>query len=322
MSRPAGHPDGQPAKVLLVEQPGLFTTIQDLGRPGRNAAGVPQGGAMDRFALAAANLLVGNPEGAAGLECALSGPTLVVLRSCLVAITGADFDARLNGRPLPLWTSVFLCEGDRLSFGGRRWGARVYVAVAGGLSGERWLGSASTYLLVGRGGLGGRSLKAGDELLAWHPGSPAVVDRSLAPHLLPPYSKEPDLAAVAGPHLEMLSSAGRRRLFGESWKVSRDADRMGYRLEGPDLEVQGEELISFGLAPGCVQAPRSGQPILLMADHQTAGGYPVVAAVARADRPLAAQVLPGERVRFRQVTVDQAQELWRQRRKVLDNLRG
>src|SRR5262249_24039 len=130
--------------------------IQDLGRPGRRSAGVPPGGALDRFALSAANLLVGNPEGAACLECALSGPALLALRSCLIAVTGADFSATLNGQHLPSWTSVFLSEGDRLAFAGRRWGGRAYVAVGGGLAADRWLGSASTYLLVGRGGVDGR----------------------------------------------------------------------------------------------------------------------------------------------------------------------
>jgi biotin-dependent carboxylase-like uncharacterized protein len=300
----------------------MFSTIQDLGRPGRRAAGVPPGGAVDRFALVAANRLVGNPEGAAALECALSGPTLVALRSCLVAVTGADFGVSLNGAALPGWTGVFLSEGDRLSFAGRRWGARVYVAVAGGLEAERWLGSAATYLLVGRGGVHGRTLKAGDELhLAGPAPHPAVAGRCLPDGLRPAYRAEPELAAVPGPHVRMLSPASRRAFLREPWKVSRDADRMGYRLEGETLQVKAEELVSFGLALGCVQVPPAGQPILLMADHQTAGGYPVVAGVARADLPLAAQLLPGESLRFREVTVEAAQTEWRRQRAALDSLR-
>ncbi|HXM57752.1 MAG TPA: biotin-dependent carboxyltransferase family protein [Candidatus Dormibacteraeota bacterium] len=308
--------------VLRVDEPGMFSTIQDLGRPGRRAAGVPPGGAVDRFALVAANRLVGNPEGAAGLECALSGPTLVAMRSCLVAVTGADFGASLNGSPLPGWTGVFLSEGDRLTFTGRRWGARVYVAVAGGLEAERWLGSAATYLLVGRGGVHGRTLKAGDELrLAGAVPHPSVAGRCLPDGLRPAYAVEPELAAVPGPHVRMLSPASRRAFLREPWKVSRDADRMGYRLEGETLQVKAEELVSFGLAMGCVQVPPAGQPILLMADHQTAGGYPVVAGVARADLPLAAQLLPGESLRFREVTVETAQAEWRRQRTALDTLR-
>lgn len=311
------------APLLEVVDAGMFTTIQDTGRPGRRAAGVPPGGAMDQFALAAANLLVGNPEGAAALECALSGPTLVALRGCLVAVTGADFGAELNGRPVPTWTALFLSEGDRLAFGGRRWGARVYVAVAGGLAGDRWLGSAATYLLAGRGGLHGRPLKSGDELVAaGQERRPMVAGRCLPEGLRPAYAAEPELAAVGGPHLRFLAATSRRQLFRQRWTVSRDADRMGYRLEGEPLAIKADELVSFGLTMGCVQVPPAGQPILLMADHQTAGGYPVVAGVARCDLPLAAQLLPGQHLRFRETTVESAQAEWRRSRAALDTLRA
>ncbi|HXI96290.1 MAG TPA: biotin-dependent carboxyltransferase family protein, partial [Candidatus Acidoferrum sp.] len=139
--------------MLRVEKPGLFTTIQDLGRPNAIASGVPAGGAMDRFAHRAANLLAGNDEGAATLECTLNGPELVAMGPCVVAIAGADFDPHVNGRPAPMWTSVFLSDGDVLSFAGRRWGARAYIALTGGMSGDRWLGSMSTNLLLAQGGM-------------------------------------------------------------------------------------------------------------------------------------------------------------------------
>src|SRR2546427_740408 len=175
---------------------------------------------MDRFALSAANLLVGNPENSAALECTLAGPSLVALSNCLVAVTGADFGPTLNGEEVPASTGIFMVEGDRLAFSGRLGGARVYIAVAGGLAAERWLGSAATYLLVGRGG------------------------------------------------------------------------------------VQG------------------GQPSVLRADSQTAGGYPVVAGVARADLPLVAQLLPGDHLRFREISVEAAQSAWRRLRASLDALRS
>lgn len=298
--------------VLRVAQAGPFSTIQDLGRPGHRLAGVPPGGAMDRFALAAGNGLVGNSPGAAALECALAGPALVALSSCLVAVTGADFGATVNGAEVPAWTGLFLAAGDRLSFAGRRAGARVYVAVAGGLAADRWLGSAATYLLVGRGGFHGRPLKAGDELeLAAEPAAPAVAGRTLRAGSRPAYSAAPELAVVAGPHARRLAAGARRDLYREQWTVSRDADRMGYRLEGPRLQLRGDEIISFGLTYGCIQVPPSGQPILLMADHQTAGGYPVVGAVTRAAQPLAGQLLPGDRLRFRETAVEAAQAEWR-----------
>jgi antagonist of KipI len=307
--------------VLRVEQPGMLATIQDLGRPGRRAAGVPPGGAMDRFALAAANLLVGNPRSAAALECALSGPSLTALAGCLVAVTGADFQATLNGHAMPTWRGVFLAPGDRLEFAGRSWGARVYVAVAGGLTGDRWLGSVATYLLAGRGGVHGRPVKAGDELAAATPWPrPLVAGRDLPAPLRPPYGDHAELLTIAGPYVARLSAKDRRALFAEEWTVSRDADRMGYRLEGPELAMNGPELVSFGLTTGCVQVPASGQPILLMADGQTAGGYPVVATVARCDLPLAAQLMPGEHLRFRETSVEEAQEEWRRRQAALDQV--
>ncbi len=308
--------------AFLVENPGVQTTVQDLGRPGRRLAGVPPGGAMDRFAICAANLLVNNPEGAGALECTLVGPALVALAGCLVAVTGADLDPRLNGEEAPMWTSFWMAEGDRLTFGGRRSGARCYLAVAGGIAGDRWLGSVATYRLIARGGVQGRPLKAGDTLaLAAEPTRPAVARRRLPEHSRPPYSGSPVVAAVPGPHVGHLSPASRRAFFGAQWSVSQEADRMGFRLEGETLEVKGPEMISFGLTFGCVQVPASGQPILLMADHQTAGGYPVVAAVARVDLPLAAQLLPGDSLRFEETPVDAAQERWRVQRAGLEAIR-
>jgi antagonist of KipI len=307
--------------VFEVQEPGVFTTIQDLGRAERRA-GVPTGGAMDRFALAAANLLVGNPENSGALECTLGGLALVALDRCLVGITGADFQPAVNGEPVPVWTSIFLAEGDRLSFERRRWGARCYVAVAGGFQGQRWLGSLSTYLLVTRGGYKGRQLKKGDRLeTAVEPPRPLVAGRNLPVRLRPPYLAEHRLAAIQGPHFTQLAARARKTFYGATYRVSREADRMGYRLEGPELEVKAEELISFGLAFGAVQVPASGQPILLMADHQTAGGYPAVAGVARADLPVAAQLVPGDEVQFVQSTVEEAQKRWRTLRAGLDTLK-
>jgi antagonist of KipI len=309
------------SEVLRVEKPGLFTTVQDLGRLNAMSSGVPPGGAMDRFAHRAANLLVGNDEGAATLECTLSGPVLVALRPCLVAITGADFDPRVNGDPVPMWAGVFLGEGDGLSFAGRRWGARVYVAVAGGIGGDRWLGSLSTSLLAARGGMHGRLLAAGDLIAtSGAPAAPTISGRLLSPDHRPDYADHA-LHAIAGPHARRLDSEGRKALFGAAFSVSRDADRMGYRLEGPVLDASGDELLSFGLAAGAVQVPRSGQPILLMADHQTAGGYPVVATIASSAMPVAAQLLPGDELSFSEISIEAALRLRRDQRAALDSLK-
>ena len=310
-----------PEPALSVERPGLVTTIQDLGRPGHRKFGVPPSGAMDRFALAAANRLVGNPEGAAALECALSGPTLLALQPCLIAVTGADFTPTINGQEIPLWTGVALPAGERLAFAGRRSGARCYIAVAGGLAASRWLGSASTYLLVEKGGYEGRTLEAGDVLrLAAPPPRPLIAGRHLSRRLLPAYSREPILSTLPGPHFSRLSRGSRTAAWRSTFEVTRDADRMGFRLHGPQLDVGGRELLSIGLTAGAVQLPIGGQPILLMADHQTAGGYPVILGVARSSLPLAAQLLPGDRLAFREVTIAAAQEEWRTLRAALEQV--
>ena len=306
--------------VLKVEKPGLFTTIQDLGRPGHRAFGVPPCGAMDRFALSAANRLVGNPDGAAALECALNGPTLVALEGSLVAVTGADFGMTVNGQAAPTWTGVYLSAGDQLAFTSRRSGARAYIALAGGLAGDRWLGSFSTYLLTGRGGLG-RALRAGDELArAAEPPRPTIAGRHLSSRLRPPYGREATLRAVPGPHFARVPRSSRPQLWKQPFEVSKDSDRMGYRLVGNPIETTGKDILSLGLTMGAVQLPNSGEPILLMADHQTAGGYPVVLGVARVDLPLAAQLLPGDRLRFAEVKVAEAQDAWRQLRAALDTI--
>jgi antagonist of KipI len=295
--------------VFNVVQPGLLTTVQDLGRPGAIASGVPPGGAMDRFAHAAANLLVGNERTDATLECTLGGPQLVALRSCLVAVTGADLGLQVNGREAPMWTGIFLATGDSLSFTGRRSGIRAYVGVSGGFDGERWLGSRSTYLLVSRGGIHGRALKAGDELhVAADRSAPMIAGRQLAPGMLPGYSDH-TLAVMAGPHLKRLESTSRKALFDQAFKVTSEADRMGYRLDGPTLALAGDELLSFGLAAGSVQVVNSGQAIMLMADHQTAGGYAVVATAVSASLPVAAQLGPGDELSFRAVTESQARSM-------------
>jgi len=307
--------------LLQVKEPGLFTTVQDLGRPNAISAGVQSGGAMDRFAHAAANLLVGNDPGLATLECTFSGPHLIADHPCLVATAGAHFDPHINGAPVPGWTSMFLGTGDHLTFGARREGARLYIAVAGGVEADRWLGSLSTNVMAARGGKHGRSLRSGDTVsAAGEPKKPSVSGRRLAESLRPAYGDRV-LHSIPGPHLKRLDPESRRHLFEMAYRVTRDADRMGYRLDGPQLVTTGDELLSFGLVPGALQVPHSGQPILLMADHQTAGGYPVVATVISASLPIAAQLLPGDEVRFAEITVERAQVMRKAQGAALESLR-
>jgi biotin-dependent carboxylase-like uncharacterized protein len=307
--------------VLRVRQPGLLTTVQDLGRPHAIASGVQPGGAMDRFAHSAANILAGNERSAATLECTLNGPHLVAERSCLIAIAGADFDPTVNGRAAPMWTGIFLRAGDELTFGRRQSGARTYIAVAGGVAADRWLASLSTNLMAARGGMHGRPLISGDVIATeGDPSGPAISGRELPAHVRPDY-KDHTLRVIAGPHMQRLGAEGRDRLLHSDFRVSRDADRMGYRLEGAHLELTGDELLSYGLTAGALQVPSSGQPILLMADHQTAGGYPVVATVVSASMPVAAQLVPGDELRFAEITIDGAMRLRKARGEALASLR-
>jgi antagonist of KipI len=308
--------------ALGVESPGLLTTIQDLGRPNAMSSGVSQGGAMDRFAHSVANLLVGNEPGDATLECTLLGPHLMAERACLLAITGGDLDPSINGRPAPLWTSFFLSEGDHLTFGARRAGARTYIAIAGGVVGDRWLGSTSTNLMAARGGMHGRALAAGDVLQAGDATAPPVVSgRHLDGGLRPAYEGH-TLHVIAGPHVKRLGTVGRSVLFDSAFEVGIDANRMGYRLNGPALDAPGDELLSFGLTAGALQLPSGGRPILLMADCQTAGGYPVIATVVSAALPIAAQLAPGDEFRFGETDLESALLMRRERRAALDSLRG
>ena len=306
-------------EVLRVHEPGLFTTIQDTGRLHAIASGVPPGGAMDRFAHSAANLIVGNDRSAATLECTLTGPGLLIEAPCLVAVTGADFDLRVNGAPAPAWIAISLRAGDELAFAGRRSGARAYLAVAGGVLGDRWLGSMSTNVMAARGGMHGRPLATGDVIAAGQSAMAAVTGRGLARQLRPRYD-EHTLHLVAGPHISRLGADARAALFSSAFVVSPDSNRMGYRLEGPGLETSGEELLSFGLVAGALQLPSSGQPILLMADHQTAGGYPVVTTVVSATMAVAAQLAPGDEVRFAETSIETALQMRAVQREALESL--
>ena len=291
--------------ALRVVQPGILTTIQDIGRPNAVPSGVSTGGAMDRFAHSAANLLVGNERTAATLECTLTGPRLIAERALLVAVTGGEFEIRINGLAAPMWSGLLVRAGDELAFASRSAGARAYVAVAGGIAGDRWLGSMSTNLLCARGGMKGRAIVAGDVIFAGEPPATLVADRELAPNLRPPY-EDHTLRVIPGPHFGRLGAESRGVLFESTYTVHHDSNRMGYRLDGPRLDAPGDEILSFAVIAGAIQLPSGGQPIVLMADHQTAGGYPVIAAVASAWMPVAAQLAPGDEVRFAEISIDDA----------------
>lgn len=301
--------------MLKVLDGGFLTTVQDAGRLGWARFGVPPSGPMDPLALRAANLLVGNAPDAAGLEITVVGPVLQPSQPCLIAVCGAEFDLWAGPLRVPTWHAVFVRPGQEIRFGQRQMGARTCLAVSGGITVSPFLGSRATYLPGGFGGLSGRPLRAGDELVL----GPTRVDLTTRAGQVwpasarPPYQPNPTVRMVLGPQQDHFTPESIQTLLSAPYQVTPASDRMGYRLAGPRVTHRnGAEIISDGLVTGNIQIPADGQPIVMMADHQTTGGYPKMATVIRADLSLLAQCLPGDWVRFRAVSVAQAHTAWRQ----------
>lgn len=298
--------------LFRVQTPGLLSTVQDLGRVGHQREGMPVAGAMDPFALQVANILVGNGRGAAALEITLMGPTLQTLQDVTVSVCGADLTARVDDFLLPRWRTVVLQTGQTLHFGRRVAGARAYLAVAGGFHAPIVLGSRSTFLRAGIGGFGGRAIQTGDVLEGDGPPERRLwAGRALAPSAVPDDSSPALVRVVPGPHEDAFAPQTRAAFFAAEYTLSAQSDRMGYRLGGPPLACRADRqgaLLSEAVPWGGVQVPPDGQPIVLMADRQTCGGYPLVAVACSADRSTLAQLAPGDAVTFRPVSLEEAQE--------------
>ena len=291
--------------VILVRRPGLLSTVQDLGRWGHQALGVPVAGPMDTYSHRLANLLVGNTPGAAAIEITLIGPELVFNAAALIAICGAEFDVTANDQAVPHATAVGLGAGTRLQFGRRHAGARAYLAIAGGLQTPVLLGSRATHLVSAMGGVNGRPLRAGDRLECIAYAGPATLRR--APYTTLPSASRARVRVLPGPQADWFSEEARATLTSVKFLVSPRSNRMGYRLEGPPLaRSRNDEPISEPLAFGAIQVPAAGEPILLMADRQTAGGYPKIASVIAADLPVAGQLAPGDAIEFAWCTRQEA----------------
>jgi biotin-dependent carboxylase-like uncharacterized protein len=284
---------------LRVIKPGMLTTIQDAGRWGFQARGVPVAGPMDPVSHRLANALVGNDARAATLEVTLMGPELEFEDERLVSVAGADFELFLEGRPAPSHAPFIVSAGSRLRFGARGRGARAYLAVSGGIAVPLTLGSRATHLVSRMGGIAGRPLKAGDRLPL---GDPARgVRTALAPQtaVVPLPDGHAQIRVLAGPQVDHFTPDAMDLLQSAPYVVGQNSDRMGFRLEGPRLtHARGADIISDATPLGVLQVPASGQPILLMADRQTTGGYPKLATVIAADVALAGQLGPGDRISF------------------------
>lgn len=313
---------------LSILRPGLLTTVQDLGRHGYQKDGILVSGAMDATALRVGNLLVGNTEATAGLEITLLGPRIRFDADHLIALTAAHLSPTLNGQPVGQNRPVWVRAGTELAFGAPVAGSRTYLTVAGGLALAPVLGSQSTYLRAGFGGLHGRALQAGDLIPCAGPtAAGARIGQALVkqepthawaqarwtptPELCPQPRPNPVIRAIRGPEYEQFELQSRRDFWQQPFLVTTEADRMGYRLQGPVLERQtSAEGLSSAVTFGTVQVPAGGHPIVLMADHQTTGGYPRIAQVATVDFSALAQMQPGQSIRFQEVSLAEAQVLY------------
>ncbi|HSI00057.1 MAG TPA: biotin-dependent carboxyltransferase family protein [Reyranella sp.] len=302
--------------VLKVVRAGLFDTVQDLGRIGSMALGMPTAGAMDRVGLALANALAGNPANTAGLEIGVIGPDLLVeADSVRIALAGPLSPSLLETeeappRPIESDRSHLLKRGQVLRVGMVEGSSTAYLAIAGGLAIPAFMGSLSTYTRAGIGGLDGRKLAAGDGLALKLEAAPAGDERKLAGAF--DYGSGP-IRVIWGPQDDYFSEAGRTTFVTSEYRVSKEADRMGIRFEGPSIEhSKGADIISDGIGPGAIQVPGAGLPIVLLGDRQTVGGYSKIATVASVDLPRLGRLLPGRTVRFAAVTVEEAEAMRRE----------
>ena len=316
---------------IEVRQPGLSTTVQDRGRTGYYHVGVPPSGALDQFSLLAANLLVGNPASAATLECAYLGPELHFTEPAVVATTGAEIEPRLNGEAQPAWASFALAAGDVLTFGHLKRGARMYIAVAGGIDVPEVLGSRSTYALGALGGFDGRALAADDELTIGTDGD-GEAGRSVPEELRPEMPTELEIRVVMGLYDHLLTDAGRTAFTDTSWTLTPVADRVGFRYKGGELEmVKREQPFGAGSDPsnivdapypiGSIQVPGGVEPIILHRDAVSGGGYAMIATVISADMDTVAQSAPGSKTRFVPVDLQAALGARRERAERVSRLR-
>jgi antagonist of KipI len=303
--------------AFTVLAPGLLTTVQDLGRECYGPIGVSASGAADASSLRIGNKLVGNPEGAAGLEMTLLGGAFQFMHNATIATTGADFGATLEDRSLPSYAQISVGAGQSIKFGPTNSGARAYLCVRGGIAVPEFLGSRSTHLLSGRGGLEGRALRKGDVL-------PIGDDRKLPPpqtfderwrSLL---ALRKTIRVTPGPQWGRFSASTREAFLHQSYAVTEEANRMGIRLKGTQFELASTgEMITEGVSLGAIQVTPGGQPIILFVEQQTTGGYPKIANVISADLSSVGQLRPRDEFRFELITMDAALELYREQERLL-----
>ena len=298
--------------TIEVQAPGLLTTVQDLGRERFGPMGVSPSGAADAVSLRLANRLVGNAEGAAGLEMTLVGGAFRFPQGAVIALSGSDFGATLDGEAVGLWASVQVQPGWILQMGATRSGARCYLCVQGGIAVQPLLGSASTHVLSSLGGFQGRALRRGD-VLRIGPAKDPFRKRTVTPRALDSLSPRRVLRVTAGPQSDWFSESSQRAFYASAYRVAEESNRMGLRLEGSPVAADSvREMVTEGVPLGAVQVPASGQPIILFVEQQTTGGYPKIANVISADLHSVGQLRPRDEIRFERVEFETAQSLLRE----------
>ncbi len=319
--------------AIRVLQPGLLTTVQDTGRFGEYDIGMPPSGAMDVFSYQVGNYLVGNEEGAAGLEITYFGPQLEFTEAAVVAVTGAEMPPKVNGESVPTWEAFRVEEGDVLSFDYLRSGARSYLAVAGGIEVPVFLHSRSTYTLIGLGGHEGRKLQQDDELRVGEAGDGSGrVGMAVAREQIPSYPAEAEIRVIIGLASYRLTEESMRTFLDTTWTVTPDADRVGYRYRGGELQfVEREQpagagsdqanVVDFGYPVGSIQVPGGVEPIVLMNDAVTGGGYATIGTVISVDRDKLAQTGTNHKTRFRSVDLAEALQARKERRQKMAEIR-
>ncbi|WML59284.1 biotin-dependent carboxyltransferase family protein [Neobacillus sp. PS2-9] len=305
--------------IFKVIKPGLQSTVQDLGRYGYQQFGISPSGAMDSYSMQLANILVGNLPGEAVLEVSFTGPVLEACSHMVIAICGGDFSPKVDDREAPMWKSFLLKKGETLSLGSCKQGARAYVAVCGGIDVPVVLNSKSTSLIGRFGGYEGRTLQKKDLIF----GEPVIRKplKSLPPKFIPHFKKQLTVRVILGPHVQRFTGLSIERFLSEEFIVTPQSNRMGFQLNGPKLDhVQGPDIISDPIPLGGIQVPASGQPIILMADRQTTGGYTRIGTVISVDIPLLAQAVPDTKIQFVEVSLKEAQRLYFERLLFLKHL--
>jgi antagonist of KipI len=291
--------------MIRILDPGAQTTVQDLGRPGQLRYGVPPSGPIDRRAFVFANRLVANPAGAAALECTVLGPRFEARAFCATAVTGAAMPITVNGAHAPAWTTLLLQPGDVVKLGAAAEGIRAYVAFSGGIDVPLVLGSRATYVRGRLGGLDGRALRRDDTLRLFPAPLPPI--KRVPRDRIPAFETDPEIRVMLGPQADRFTTEGLETLLTASYEMLPQSDRMGARLRGPRItHSRGHDIISDGIALGSIQVPGDGQPIVLLVDRQSTGGYTKIATVCSFDIGRLGQVKPGQRLRFRGVELSEA----------------